>query len=248
MRNESKNAVRKAACILKALSLSGIDGEELGQLAALCELPKATTHRLLASLMQEHLVTRVPQTRRYILAPTGHFQLNESQFRLMHSRRLRSVIAGLPLQENDAVFLLARSNNSAICIDAYFGNEIIPSLTQGVGGRIPLGFGPGATMILAGCEDETINDVLQKKRPKRQYEILIENIARAKASGYTTDQGAFINGVGGVAVSIPERNIGTGLVLGVALSIKDHPVGIYDTLGKILLDAVSTTQPKAAAS
>ncbi|GBQ82753.1 hypothetical protein GCM10007866_22780 [Gluconobacter albidus] len=241
MRNESKNAVRKAACILKALSSSGISGEELGNLATLCELPKATTHRLLASLMQEHLVTRVPQTRRYILAPAGQFHLTEAQFHLIHSRRLRRVIAGLPLRENDAAFLLARSNDCAICIDAYFGDEIIPSLTQGVGGRVPLGFGPGATMILAGCPDETINGVLQKKRPRRHSEILLENIARARSAGYTTDQGTLISGVGGVAVSIPQSSVETtGLVLGVAFSIKGHPPGICDSLGKILLDAVQS--------
>ncbi|OUJ14813.1 helix-turn-helix domain-containing protein [Acetobacter sp. DsW_063] len=63
--NNPISAVRKAARLLTVLSEAGSAGLELRELSQRCMLPKATAHRLLAVLLDEQLLQRVPQTRRY---------------------------------------------------------------------------------------------------------------------------------------------------------------------------------------
>src|SRR5690606_38405381 len=49
------------------LSARSRSGWRLSELAAYCGLHHATTHRILAALIEEEMVTRDPSTRRYAL-------------------------------------------------------------------------------------------------------------------------------------------------------------------------------------
>ncbi|MBB2202074.1 helix-turn-helix domain-containing protein [Gluconacetobacter tumulisoli] len=221
--DNSVDAVRKAGRLLKMVAVGGTEGFELGTLAELCRLPRSTTHRLLASLVDEGLVARVRGTRRYARSDL-HGGSRQAHIDIpLHKREWREAIQRVPLGRNDAIFVLARDRDDVICVDACFGERVIPSLTGGVGGRVALGFGPGATMILSCCDNETISRVTARSAGAGGEHALRRDVETARQRGYACDEGALIRGIGGIAVSIPRRTSGTPLALGVALHIDDRP-------------------------
>ncbi|WP_323993181.1 helix-turn-helix domain-containing protein [Nguyenibacter sp. L1] len=238
-RDNSVDAVRKAGRLLKMVAVGGTEGFELGTLAQLCHLPRSTTHRLLASLVDEGLVARVKGTRRYA-GSDPHGTPRQAPVDVpLYKREWRETIQRVPLGRNDAIFVLARDRDDVICVDACFGERMIPSLTGGVGGRVALGFGPGATMILSCCDDETISRITSRSAAAGGEHALRRDVETARRRGYASDEGALIRGIGGIAVNIPRRTSGTPLALGVALHIDDRPP-CYATLMHDLRQASET--------
>ncbi|MBO1358542.1 helix-turn-helix domain-containing protein [Acetobacter sacchari] len=238
------NAVRKAARLLAALSDAGPQGMELKDIGQACGLPKSTTHRLLGALCDEGLAARVPRTRRYShvwRAPRhetiGAFHPAE---RLAQSRWWRSAVASLPVREHDAFFLLVHADDRALCVDACFGRRVIPSLTRGIGGHVPLGVGSGATILLSLCEDQAVEAIVSRNFNAPARGAVRREVETARRDGYVMDMGTWIAGVGGVAVSVPTGTPGFGLALGAAFYTNEHSIGSVEALGVRMREVASS--------
>lgn len=72
---DGPSSIAKAVRVLRALALAGDNADGVTHIAELANLPKSTTHRVLAVLIQEGLVSRSDQ--RYRLGP-GWFELQSA--------------------------------------------------------------------------------------------------------------------------------------------------------------------------
>jgi len=72
---DGPSSIAKAVRVLRALALAGDSADGVTHIAELANLPKSTTHRVLAVLIQEGLVSRSDQ--RYRLGP-GWFELQSA--------------------------------------------------------------------------------------------------------------------------------------------------------------------------
>src|SRR5438445_12749 len=116
-------------------------------------LPQPTTHRLLQQLVEEGLVEQSEQTRLYRLS-IDFFALaaragDHGGFRELCRPSLLRLGASL----GDSVFLLVRSGFDAVCLDRHEGPFPIRTFTGDIGGRVPLGVGQGALVILANLPE-----------------------------------------------------------------------------------------------
>jgi DNA-binding IclR family transcriptional regulator len=73
--DDSPSSIAKAVRVLRSLALAGDSADGVTHIAALANLPKSTTHRVLAVLIEEGLVSRSDQ--RYQLGP-GWFELQSA--------------------------------------------------------------------------------------------------------------------------------------------------------------------------
>lgn len=174
-------------------------------------LTPATTHRLLQSLVKERIVEQEAQSKRYRLS-IEFFALAAKAGNAGNLQQLcRPAMLRLGARLNDALFLLVRSGLEAICLDRNEGPYAIRTFTGGIGGRVPLGLGQGAMVILAFLPEAERDVVLQFNLPRlREYgetdEVSLRTeIERIRQCGYASRRVGLLEGMAGVAVPIVDH-------------------------------------------
>ena len=151
MKNEdsASSSVQRAFAIIRALAATQASGGRITHLAKATGLTQATTHRLLQSLVAEHIVEQDTSTRLYRLS-IDFFALAAQAGNAMDLRALcRPSMLRLCASLGDTIFLLVRSGFDAVCLDRSEGPFPIRSFTGDIGGRVALGIGQGSLAILA---------------------------------------------------------------------------------------------------
>lgn len=151
----------KAMNILRELSDAGPTGMRLADVAEKLSMPRASTHRILGSLLAERVISLNPKSKRYTLG----LELFSMAARAGNAHSLRSICQPILLRLTesfgDTFFLLVRDGYNAVCIDRSHGSFPIRSITEDIGGRAYLGQGQGPLAILAFLpeneQDEVIN-------------------------------------------------------------------------------------------
>lgn len=211
---KSVSSLHRAMEIVKALAGSAETGLRISQLCQQLGLTQPTTHRLLQQLIEEGLVEQSEQTRLYRLS-LDFFALaaragDHGGFRELCRPSLLRLGASL----GDSVFLLVRSGFDAVCLDRHEGPFPIRTFTGDVGGRVPLGVGQGAMVILANLSEAEQDEVMRFNVPRIQHmgagaldEVFLRTeAARARAQGYATTNSGLIEGMAGAAVPVFDRN------------------------------------------
>src|SRR5439155_14002546 len=99
-----------------------------------------------------------------------------------------------------------------VCLARCEGRFPIRTLTGDVGGRVPLGLGQGALVILAHLPEAEQEEVIRFNVPRLQNMGLLDEVflrteaARARAQGYATTSSGVFEGMAGAAVPVFDRN------------------------------------------
>ncbi len=200
--------VAKAMSLLFELAGSGGHGFSLGQLSDATLLSKSTSHRLLATLIAQGMAERVPGTRLYRLGP-GALALARRRSTLDHvENRWRQGMVDVVTTTNDPSFLLVRSGDDALCVDAFYGSFEVRTLTSGIGGRMPLGSGPGSIAILAALPDPQVRAIITRNHRRLEQmgvhcDLVINDVRETRARGYCYDPGSLIPETAGLALTLP---------------------------------------------
>lgn len=204
-------SLQRGLRILHVLGGAPAGGMRLSDIAEACTASEATTHRLLKSLIAEQFVDQTVE-RRYRLS-LRFFSLAATAGNPDNLRDIcRPHLIHLSATLNDTVFLLVRSGFHAVCVDRAEGPFPIRSFTGDIGGRIPLGIGQGALVILAFLPPEEREEVIRFNIPRlldmgAMDEVLLRTeIARALADGFCGTETGIIPGMTGVAVPIFDTN------------------------------------------
>lgn len=159
-------SLKRGVTLLKILATAGSRGISLTQIAARADLPHPTAHRVLRQLVEERLVARNDELKRYRLGPLA-FELGMAGSTLYDMRDLcEDAMQALSSETTDTVYLVVRSGFEAVCMHRLEGSFPIRTLVLDVGSRRPLGVGAGGLALLAAMEDDECTDILSRVGPK----------------------------------------------------------------------------------
>jgi len=208
----SVSSLHRAVSIVKALAGNAESGLRVSQLSKQLGLTQPTTHRLLQQLVDEGLVEQGEETRMYRLS-IDFFALAARAGDSGGLRELcRPSLLRLGAALGDSVFLLVRGGFDAVCLDRWEGPFPIRTFTGDIGGRVPLGVGQGALVILAHLPEAEREEVMRFNVPRIQHMGALDEVflrteaARALAQGYANTNSGIIEGMAGCAVPVFDRN------------------------------------------
>lgn len=208
VREVGLSSIERAFTLLRALAEVQAKGARVTHLAKTAGFTQATTHRLLQSLVAEHAVEQIPNSKLYRLS-LDFFALAAKAGNSMDLRSIcRPSLLRLSGSLEDTVFLLVRSEFDAICLDRSEGLSPIRSFTGDVGGRVALGVGQGSLAILAYLPESEREEVIRHNLPRLRemgawdevdIRTEIENVRRL---GYASRDSGLVEGMAGVGVPV----------------------------------------------
>lgn len=153
-------SIERASLVMRVIASRNGVGMRLVDVSRCAKLEQSTAHRILKCLIEEGMVKRNPETRRYHL---GHliFELGlaaASQFNLREI--CHPSLVRLSDQTGDTVFLTVRSGFDTVCLDRREGAFPIKTLTLDIGTRRPLGVGAGGVALLMSLPDNTVDEII----------------------------------------------------------------------------------------
>jgi DNA-binding IclR family transcriptional regulator len=201
------NSAQKVCRILRVLSTP--QPLRLVDISAASDLNRATTLRLLETLMDEGFVQRDKATKRYSLGDEALILGIAMQGRDHIRDRARPSLITLSALSGDTLLLSTRHGLESVCVDREFGNFPIRANYLELGSRRPLGVGAGSLALLAWLPDDEIetllgllDPVLKKNYPRITCALLRTEIALARQRGYAMLLDLVVDQMGGVAVPI----------------------------------------------
>jgi len=205
----STNAERAAMVLLK-LGESAPSGMALKELASGLGEGKPAVHRTLAALARHGFVEQIGRGR-YRLGPSVYALARREHSALERIQRWRPALMTLAQHFGHCIYLMGRAGLDAVVLDMHVGPAPVQALTSGIGGRLPLGVGPGSIAILSTLDADDRRLIMETNTPRyRERKVeprLVERlVAGAVARGHARDLGDFVAGCGGIAVPVRERN------------------------------------------
>jgi DNA-binding IclR family transcriptional regulator len=114
---------------------------------------------------------------------------------------------------NDTIFVFVRSGYDALCLDRCEGPFPIRSFTNDVGGRVALGVGQAAMVLLAYLPEAERDEVIRFNVPRLRdlgvYDevYLRAEIDRVRAQGYCSRETGVIPGMTGAVLPVFDRTL-----------------------------------------
>lgn len=207
----SQNSDR-AALVLIALGGCGRRGLALRELAEIVGAEKSSVHRTLLALRKHSLVTQSTQRGRYRLGPAAFSLGHRKTTPVERIEQWKPYLIALAKEFQASAFLLERSGLDTIITDMAITDSALPILgSDGLGGRLPLGYGLGGMVILAYQEpDNRMAIIAANQNRYNELGMDIKNmhecIEQVKKFGYDYRRDAIISGVSGVSMPIRESD------------------------------------------
>ncbi|GAA4341281.1 IclR family transcriptional regulator [Pigmentiphaga soli] len=207
-RNGGTQVLERAFALLRTLSSRPRSGWKLTELSESCGLHHATTHRLLAALMREGMVTRDAVTRRYALGRLA-FEFGIAACPQYDWRAACApALDDLARVTGDTVFLNVRSGHESVCIDRREGSYPLKALTVEIGARRPLCVSAGGAAILGRLPPEEMQAALAASEKYMQRfdapraAAVQRMLTESRRLGYGYNREMIIPGVRAVGVAI----------------------------------------------
>jgi DNA-binding IclR family transcriptional regulator len=208
-KNEGAQSIARAALLLRTLSTFGAQGAALMQISTLTQLPKATVHRILSAMLDEHLIERPWGTRNYRLGPElyafGMSVLNVFDIKSM----AQPIFERLAQTTGETVYLGIRCGYDAVCLDKRQGHLPQNAEILQVNDRWPMGIGSFSLAILAHLPDDEIADILafnqRRSRDDKPFSKISSSIQKTRKNGYALTKTRTSRGISGIAVPVFDR-------------------------------------------
>lgn len=202
-------SIARAARLLQALSKTGPEGGMLSEIARQSELGKATTHRLLAALIDAGFVFQDPGTRRYRLG-AGLAAIGHTAHQQDIASQAQPFIDRIAESTEDTVYASVREGVAAVCVGRAIGAFPIRTLSLDVGHRRPLGVGSGSLALLAFLPDDEVDQIVRKNEAwLKNYstvdrDVLMRLVETTREQGYSFVEGLILPGM--FAIGVPVYN------------------------------------------
>ena len=198
----------RAVAVLNFLGEAGQGGARVSAITEAVGLKSSTAHRIITALERHNLIEREKATRRYRLS-VALFALGSQAAEGTGLRKLcRPALLRIAAETGDTIFLMARSGSNAVTVDRQEGTYMIASLTNNIGGQIPLGVGPAGEAILAFLPPDEIDAVLSvNANAYTAFNGLAASEVKTalpliRERGYAIDEGRLVEGISALAVPI----------------------------------------------
>jgi DNA-binding IclR family transcriptional regulator len=194
----------------------------LTEIADAAMLNKATTLRILGSLIDEGFVSRVAGEKSYELGQEARVMAISARRAIDIGELAQASLLRLSEKSADTALLSVRSGVEALYLARAVGSHPLQPNYLQIGSRRPLGVGAGSLALLAWLPDAEIDAILEiavprlvKSSPRITAKFLHERMSLAHRHGHTVLIDAAYAGMGGVGVPVRDD---TGSVVA-ALSI-----------------------------
>ncbi len=204
-------AVDRALALLRLVAQAPGEGLRLSDLAEASGLDRATTHRLLSSLVGNELVDQDLVTKRYTLGLDFFTLAVAASNRYDVAEVARTALRTLSKQTGDTTTLCLRSGLNLVCTDVETGNFPIKALPMDIGSRRPLGAGASGIAMLAALPDFEIERTLQKaakrleEAPGQDIASIMAAVTQCRAQGYALAPEEPLGRILGMAVTLTNR-------------------------------------------
>lgn len=205
--DDSPSAIAKAVRVLRSLALAGDSADGVTHIASLAGLPKSTTHRVLAVLLEEGLVSRSGQL--YRLGP-GWFELQSA----LSSSEWHRIVT----QAKKPLASLFEKTEATVHFAVLDGEEVLylEKLTAQGGTRVPTRVGERTPALctalgkslVAQADPATIHSILSRPLPVvsrhsiTSPRIILNQLGQARGSGIAYDHEEVAPGVFCVAAPV----------------------------------------------
>jgi DNA-binding IclR family transcriptional regulator len=216
---EKFNAIQKVCAILRVLAQNS--PLRLTEIADATSLNKATTLRILGSLIDEGFVSRVARAKTYELGQEARVMAISARRTVDIAELAQPSLLRLSEKSADTALLSVRSGVEALYLARSVGSHPLQPNYLQIGSRRPLGVGAGSLALMVWLPDAEIEAIIEvliprlAKSPRITPKYLRERITAARKSGHTMLLDAAFPGMGGVGVPVRDD---TGQVVA-ALSI-----------------------------
>ncbi|KKB12291.1 hypothetical protein VE25_08570 [Devosia geojensis] len=223
MASESSSNAERAGEILIHLGNAGVDGLSLQTLSQQLGEAKSATRRALVALSKRGFVENAARYGHYRLGPAIFGLANRSTSISELVRRYRPAVTEVAAVTQQSSYLMVRAGFDAICVDMHEGTAFVQTLTGGIGGRVPLGIGPGTISILTLLDPPLVAGILEHNEPRfDQYNHadlakVTRELDRARALGFSYDIGETYPDAGGVAVPVRSSRGITAAAVSIAI-------------------------------
>jgi DNA-binding IclR family transcriptional regulator len=244
MASEGSSNVERAGEILVHLGNAGTEGLALQAIAAQLGDAKSATRRALVALSIRGFVEATAKRGHYRLGPAIYGLANRPSSVNDLVARFRPAVMAVAARTGHSTYLMTRAGFEAICIDMHEGNAVIRTLSGGVGGRIPLGIGPGSLCILSALDDATRATVIEHNADRyaeratdaRGVKSLVEITRR---QGFSHDISQAYPEAAGVACLIERPGLGAIAALSIAMPSAQMTDDIPSEIARIMHEEVS---------
>lgn len=249
--SNSGHSVARALDILEVLAARGRPAT-LAELAEVTEAPKATLHRLLATLQSRGYVAQDAATSRYDLG-VRYFETASRWARNLDVRK-----AALPAMKSlneatgETVHLSVYDNGDAVYIEKIDGTRnVIPK--SFVGRRCPATCVATGRVLLAHSSVQEINRVLSLPMPQYTERTVTDPaeiaalLATVREQGFATNHGNFRDEVGGLAAPIRDHTGAVIAAVGICLPEYRFVEDRFDQLRTSVMEAARTVQRELGA-
>jgi DNA-binding IclR family transcriptional regulator len=208
-KSDGAQSIARSALLLRTLSTFGSQGAALMQISTLTQLPKATVHRILSAMLDEHLVERPWGTRHYRLGPEV-YALGMS---VLDVHDIKSIaqpsFERLADATGETVYLGIRCGYDAVCLDKRQGHLPQNAEILQVHNRWPMGIGFFSLAILSFLPDNEIADILAFHRLRsgqdKAFSKMASGIQKTRKNGYALTKTRSGRGISGMAVPVFDR-------------------------------------------
>lgn len=206
-------AIGRAIDVVRIVAQLQRSGATLSRVARAADLKTSTAFRILRTLAQHRMLRYDDGARSYFLGPLA-FELGlAASSETPIPEYLRDAIEEVARETQLTTYLMARSDNDAVCVRCIHASTAIRAVPMDTGQRLPLGVGAGSLTILSSLSDEEIQRVIaaQKARleifpgGKARPERLLKRIELTRQQGFSFSSGIVASGVIGIGVAISQR-------------------------------------------
>jgi DNA-binding IclR family transcriptional regulator len=231
----------RALDILELLARSG-GPEGLTEIARRVGGPKATIHRLLATLQARGYVSQDPRTSRYS-AGVRCFELGSMWAQNLDLRAVAAPhLAWLNDRTGETVHLAVYDHGDVVYVDKLESPHPVVAKSY-VGRRCPATCVATGRALLAYQPAEEINEILAGPLPAYTEKSLTDAagvrrlLEQIRRDGFAVNRGSYRDGVGGVAA--PIRDHTAGVVASVGVCLPEHRFGPdrFDLLRDLTVEA-----------
>lgn len=253
-KQDGTQAIRRAAAILQQIAhVSDGQPSTLRRLSEAVGLPRSTTHRMLKCLTEEGLVSYDVDTRRYEIGMLSYELGLAVTNQVLQLAPWHATVDRVAQRANVTTYLMRRSGMEAVCVHKAEGRTVIRVIPVEVGQRRYLGVGAGATALLAGLPDETVDRVITSVTPDLPAFAdlsptrIREAVAEARRTGFAESHGRAYRSIYGLGVGVRAHAAEPDIAISIAAHAPEVDARRIAEWKEIITEEIADTQKRLAA-
>lgn len=251
---DGTQAIRRAAAILQRIAhVTGDKPANLRSLSEAVDLPRSTAHRMLKALTETGLVHYDARTRRYEIGMLSYELGLAVTDNVLKLAPWAATVDRIAQRANVTTYLMRRSGMEAVCVHKTEGRTVIRVIPVEVGQRRYLGVGAGATALLAGLQDDTVERVIAAVTPELagyadlSPDVIRDAVAAARRSGYAESHGKAYAAIYGLGVGVSAHAAEPDIAISLAAHMPEVDAARVAQWKDIIAEEIAATRKQLAA-